>query len=117
MVKTTNPRPSGRLSKGSTGIFTKTTMDSPCLTQGISRSARHFKEETKAAEIHRQGNRPNAADPLSDVDIDHETFYSRNVIGIHSPRALLNSLWMNNCIFFGMRPGKERRDFAGVICS
>ena len=28
----TNPRPSERLSKASTGIFAKTTMDSPCLT-------------------------------------------------------------------------------------
>jgi len=33
------------------------------------------------------GNRPNAADPLSDEDI--ATFYSRGVLGIHSPRALL----------------------------
>ena len=32
MVKNTNPRPSERLSKASTGIFAKTTMDSPCLT-------------------------------------------------------------------------------------
>ena len=49
--------------------------------------------------------------PLSDEDID--TFYSRKVLGIHSPRALLNTLWMNNCTFFGMRPGKEQRD----LCS
>jgi len=32
MVKTTNPRPSERLSKTSTGIFAKTTMGSPYLT-------------------------------------------------------------------------------------
>ena len=38
------------------------------------------------------------------------TFYSRGVLGIHSPRALLNTRWMNNCTFFGMRPGKEQRD-------
>ena len=76
--------------------------------QGISRSTRYFKEETKTAEIHRERNRPNAADPLSDEDID--TFYSSKVLGIHSPRALLNTLWMNNCTFFGMRPGKEQRD-------
>ena len=55
-----------------------------------------------------KGNRPNAADPLSDEDID--TFYNCKVLGIHSPRALLNTLWMNNCTFFGMRPGKEQRD-------
>ena len=55
-----------------------------------------------------KGNWPNAADPLSDEDID--TFCSRKVLGIHPPRALLNTLWMNNCRFFGMRPGKEQRD-------
>ena len=55
-----------------------------------------------------KGNRPNAANPLSDEDVD--TFYSRKVLGIHSPRALLNTLWMNNCTFFGMRPGKKHRD-------
>ena len=33
-----------------------------------------------------KGNRPNAADPLTDEDID--TFYSRKVLGIPSPRAL-----------------------------
>ena len=51
---------------------------------------------------------PNAADPLSDEDID--TFHSRKVLGIHSPRALLNTLWMSNCTIFGMRPGNEQRD-------
>ena len=55
-------------------------------------------------------NQPNAADLLSDEDID--TFYSRKVLGIHSPRALLNTLWINNCTFFGMRPGKEQRDLS-----
>ena len=62
------------------------------------RSARYFKEETKAAESIGKGNQPNAADPLSDEDID--TFYSRKVLGIHSPRALLNTLWMNDCTSF-----------------
>ena len=55
-----------------------------------------------------KGNRPNAADPLSDEDI--ATFYSCGVLGFDSPRALLNALWLNNCIYFGMRPYKEHRD-------
>ena len=37
-------------------------------------------------------------------------FTATKTYGIHSPRALLNTLWMNNCTFFGMRPGKEQRD-------
>ncbi|CAH3116612.1 unnamed protein product, partial [Porites lobata] len=67
-----------------------------------------LKKKQKQLKSIGKGNRPNAADPLSDKDID--TFYSRKVLGIHSPRALLNTLWMNNCTFFGMRPGKEQRD-------
>ncbi|XP_073232274.1 uncharacterized protein KIAA1958-like [Porites lutea] len=67
-----------------------------------------LKKKQKQLKSIGKGNRPNAADPLSDEDID--TFYSRKVLGIHSPRALLNTLWMTNCTFFGMRPGKEQRD-------
>ena len=67
-----------------------------------------LKKKQKQLKSIGKGNRPNAADPLSDEDID--TFYSRKVLGIHSPRALLNTLWMNNCTFFGMKPGKEQRD-------
>ena len=67
-----------------------------------------LKKKQKQLKTIGKGNRPNAADPLSDEDID--TFYSRKVLGIHSPRALLNTIWMNNCTFFGMRPGKELRD-------
>ena len=52
-----------------------------------------------------KGKRPNAADPLSDEDID--TFYSHKVLAIHCPRALLNTLWMNNCKFFSTRPAKK----------
>ena len=68
-----------------------------------------LKKKQKQLKSIGKGNRPNAADPMSDEDTD--TFYSRKVLGIHSPRALLNTLWMNNCTFFGMRPGKEQRDF------
>ena len=71
-----------------------------------------LKKKQKQLKSIGKGNRPNAADPLSDEDID--TFYSRKVLGIHSPRALLNTLRMNNCAFFGMRPGKEQRDLCWV---
>jgi len=66
-----------------------------------------LKKKQKQLKSIGKGNQPNAADPLSDEDID--TFCPR-VLGIHSPRALLNTLWMNNCTFFGMRPGKEQRN-------
>ena len=49
-----------------------------------------LKKKQKQLKYIGKGNRPNAADLLSDEDID--TFYSRKVLGIHSPRALLNTL-------------------------
>ena len=58
-----------------------------------------------------KGNRPNAAEPLSDEDID--LFYNRGVLGIQSPRALFNTVWLNNCIYFGMRPGQEQGSVLG----
>ena len=67
-----------------------------------------LKKKQKQLKSLGQGNRPNAADPLSDEDINH--FYDRKVLGTNSPRALLNTVWLNNCIHFGMRPGKEQRD-------
>ena len=67
-----------------------------------------LKKKQKQLKSIGKGNRPNAADPLSDEDI--ATFYRCGVVGIDSPRALLNALWLNNSIYFGMRPGKEQRD-------
>ena len=67
-----------------------------------------LKKKQKQLKSLGQGNRPNAADPLSDEDINN--FYDRKVLGTNSPRALLNTVWLNNCIHFGMRPGKEQRD-------
>ena len=74
-----------------------------------------LKKKQKQLKSIGKGNWSNAADLLSDEDID--TFYNHKVLGIHYPRALLNTLWMNNCTFFGIRPGKEWRDSAGVICN
>ena len=55
-----------------------------------------------------KGNKPNSADALSDEEI--EEFHRVSVLGNNTPRALLNTVWMNNCIYFGMRPGQEQRD-------
>ena len=55
-----------------------------------------------------KGNKPNSADPLTDEEI--EQLYCDGVLGNKTPRGLLNTVWLNNCIFFGMRPGKEQRD-------
>ena len=66
------------------------------------------KKQKQLKSIAKENDPMQRIDPLSDEDI--ATFYSCGVVGIDSPRALLNALWLNNCIYFGMRPGKEQRD-------
>ena len=98
MVKNTNPRPlrvviqsiDRHLRKNNYGFCVLNDKEFHEVQDILKKKQKQLKSIGK-------GNRPNAADPLSDEDID--TFYSRKVLGIHSPRALLNTLWMNNCTF------------------
>ena len=38
------------------------------------------------------------------------TLYAKNILGTEKPESLLNTLWLNNTIHFGLRGCKERRD-------
>ena len=67
-----------------------------------------LKKKQKQLKAIGKGNKPNSADALTDEDI--EEFYRAGVLGNNTPRALLNTVWMSNCIYFGMRPGQEQRD-------
>ena len=65
-----------------------------------------LKKKQKQLKSIGKGNKPDSADPLTDT----EQWYCDGVLGNITPRALLNTVWLKNCIFFGMRPGKEQRD-------
>lgn len=65
-----------------------------------------LKKKQKQLKSIGKGNKPDSADPLTDT----EQWYCDGVLGNITPRALLNTVWLNNCIFFGMMPGKEQRD-------
>ena len=67
-----------------------------------------LKKKQKQVKALGKGNKPNSADALTDEEI--EEFFRAGVLGNKTPRALLNTVWMNNCIYFGMRPGQEQRD-------
>ena len=49
------------------------------------------------------GNKPKAADALTDDDI--ENLYQSGQLGNSTPESLLNTLWINNTMHFGMRGG------------
>ena len=55
-----------------------------------------------------KGNKPKEASPLTSDEID--TLYEKGEFGNHSPHALINTLWFNNCLHFGLRGGKEQRN-------
>ncbi|KAH3691621.1 hypothetical protein DPMN_190975 [Dreissena polymorpha] len=47
------------------------------------------------------GNRAREAHPLSDTDI--ELLWEKGILGAESPKALLNTIWLNNCLHVGLR--------------
>ena len=52
-----------------------------------------------------KGNRPRAADAITDAEMDK--LYEVGQLGDHNPTALINTLWINNTIHFGIRGGGE----------
>ena len=55
-----------------------------------------------------KGNKPKASVALSDNEVD--ILYSKNILGSSSAHSLINTLWLNNCIYFGLRSGLEHRN-------
>ena len=66
--------------------------------------------KTKQKELKRQGkgNKPKATTALSDEEID--ILYNEKVLGLSSPQALVNTVWLNNMLHFGLRGCKEQRE-------
>ena len=54
------------------------------------------------------GNKPRTSDSLTDEEI--EKLYASKCLGIESPQAVINTLWLNSTIHFGLRGGKEQRE-------
>ena len=55
-----------------------------------------------------RGNKPKATTALSDEEID--ILFEKNVLGTSSPQSLLNTVWLNNIIHFGLRGCTEQRN-------
>ncbi|CAB3994971.1 Hypothetical predicted protein [Paramuricea clavata] len=43
-------------------------------------------------------------------DSELNTLYAKNLLGTVNPESLLNTLWLNNTMHFGLRSCKEHRD-------
>ena len=55
-----------------------------------------------------KGNKPNAARMLTDEEVD--ILYGQDLLGCSSSEALINTIWLNNTQFFGLRGCQEHRD-------
>lgn len=74
----------------------------------------HF-EKSRAALASKQkqlkkrgkGNKPKAAQALTDEE--RNTLYTSRQLGTHSPMALINTIWLNLTIHFGLRGVDEHR--------
>ena len=61
-----------------------------------------------------KGNKPNAARMLTDEEVD--ILYGQDLLGCSSSEALINTIWLNNTQFFGLRGCQEHRDMRwGVV--
>ena len=65
---------------------------------------------SKRKELKKKGkrNRPNASIALTSDGLN--TFYEKDLLGTRNPDALLNTLWLNSNIHFGLRGCKEHRE-------
>ncbi|XP_056000117.1 uncharacterized protein KIAA1958-like [Ostrea edulis] len=54
-----------------------------------------------------KGGRPNAAEPLTKSE--ENILKEKGCIGLHSPKALLNKIWLQNTMMFGIRGGTENQ--------
>ena len=64
----------------------------------------------------RKGNKPNASVALTEEEI--KLLYDKELLETPTPKALLNTIWLNNTIHFGLRGCKQHRDIGvRVTCN
>lgn len=76
--------------------------------QNFARTREALKSKQKQLKREGKGNKPFEASSLTQEEID--ILYERQAMGMTTPQALVNALWFNNCLHFGLRGGKEQRD-------
>ena len=74
----------------------------------VTRLRDALKAKQKELKKDGQGNKPKATTALSDEEID--ILFEKNVLGTSSPQSLLNTVWLNNIIHFGLRGCTEQRN-------
>ena len=74
----------------------------------FERARKCLEAKNKQLKKEGKGNRPNAAEALSDIVIN--ILYEKNPLGISNGEALINTvLWLFNSLYFGLRGCGELR--------
>ena len=66
-----------------------------------------LKDKQKDLKARGLGNKPRTTNSVTDEET--EKLYASKCVGIESPQAVINTLWLNSTIHFGLRGGKEQR--------
>ena len=82
--------------------------DSIITGQPFAKTRDALKSKQKELKRLGKGNRLREAASLDQEEID--LLFKKGVMGIHSPQALINTLWFNNCLHFNIRGGKAHRN-------
>lgn len=76
--------------------------------QDFERTRQVLRSKQKQLKRTGKGNKPQEASSLTPDEIN--ILFEQKEMGVDSPKALVNALWFNNCLHFGLRGGKEQRD-------
>ena len=81
-----------------------------CLMKDVQFEQTQKALQSKQRDLKRKGkgNKPNASAALSEEDI--QVLYEKDLLGSSTAEALLNTVWFNNTIHFGLRGCKEHRE-------
>ena len=73
----------------------------------FERAKKCLEAKSKQLKKEGKGNRPNAAEALSDNEIN--ILYEKNLLGFSNGEALINTIWLFNSLHFGPRACGEHR--------
>ena len=65
---------------------------------------------SKKLKTRRKRNKSNSSDMDSETDQKSQRLFDKKLLGLSSPQALLNTVWLNNMIHFGLRGCKEQKE-------
>ena len=72
------------------------------------RKTKTLQSKQKQLKKQGRGNKPNASVALTEDEI--KLLFDKGLLGVSSPEAILNTLWLNNSLHFGLRGVKEHHD-------